>query len=453
LANLLKIQKRKYFGTDGIRGSISRETNPEFILKLGWAAGKVFEEEGIKAVVIGKDTRISGYMLETALQSGIIAAGMDVRLVGPMPTPAVSYLASSFKNQAGVVISASHNSYEDNGIKFFGDDGKKISDELEERIEKKLSEEIVVVSAKKLGKAARISDASGRYIEFCKSCLQRNINFNQLKIVLDVANGAAYDVAPKVFKELGAEIIVLSNQPDGTNINKNCGSTDIKLLQKEVIKNKADFGIAFDGDGDRLIFVDENAIELNGDDILYVLARDKFENQITLGSKGIVGTIMTNKGLEISLTKMGVDLIRTDVGDRHVLQKLEDLNWDLGGEQSGHIISLDSSNSGDAIIAAIKFLEAYVCSDLPLKELLNPLVKYPQILVNLKTDNPEKILKSKSFKKLVNETLKKLEKHDGRVNVRASGTESMIRIMVESKNEKETQLASKNLANFAKKLT
>ena len=453
MANLLKIQKRKYFGTDGIRGSISRETNPEFILKLGWAAGKVFEEEGIKAVVIGKDTRISGYMLETALQSGIIAAGMDVRLVGPMPTPAVSYLASSFKNQAGVVISASHNSYEDNGIKFFGDDGKKISDELEERIEKKLTEEIVVVSAKKLGKAARISDASGRYIEFCKSCLQRNINFNQLKIVLDVANGAAYDVAPKVFKELGAEIIVLSNQPDGTNINKNCGSTDIKLLQKEVIKNKADFGIAFDGDGDRLIFVDENAKELNGDDILYVLARDKFENQITLGSKGIVGTIMTNKGLEISLTKMGVDLIRTDVGDRHVLQKLEELNWDLGGEQSGHIISLDSSNSGDAIIAAIKFLEAYVCSDLPMKDLLNPLVKYPQILVNLKTDNPEKILKSKSFKKLVNETLKKLEKYDGRVNVRASGTESMIRIMVESKNKKETQLASKNLANFAKKLS
>ena len=453
MANLLNIQKRKYFGTDGIRGSISRETNPEFILKLGWAAGKVFEEEGIKAVVIGKDTRISGYMLETALQSGIIAAGMDVRLVGPMPTPAVSYLASSFKNQAGVVISASHNSYEDNGIKFFGDDGKKISDELEERIEKKLTEEIVVVSAKKLGKAARISDASGRYIEFCKSCLKRNINFNKLKIVLDVANGATYDVAPKVFKELGAEIIVLSNQPDGTNINKNCGSTDIKLLQKEVIKNKADFGIAFDGDGDRLIFVDENAKELNGDDILYVLARDKFENQITLGSKGIVGTIMTNKGLEISLAKMGVDLIRTDVGDRHVLQKLEELNWDLGGEQSGHIISLDSSNSGDAIIAAIKFLEAYVCSDLPLKELLNPLVKYPQILVNLKTDNPEKILKSKSFKKLVNETLKKLEKYDGRVNVRASGTESMIRIMVESKNKKETQLASKNLANFAKKLT
>jgi phosphoglucosamine mutase len=452
LANLLKIHKRKHFGTDGIRGSISRETNPEFILKLGWAAGKVFKEEGIKALIIGKDTRISGYMLETALQSGIIAAGMDVRLVGPIPTPAISYLASSFKNQAGVVISASHNSYEDNGIKFFDDDGKKISNQLEERIEKKLNENMVVASAKQLGKAARISDASGRYIEFCKSSLKRNINFNNLKIVLDVANGAAYDVAPKVFKELGAEIIVLSDKPDGININKNCGSTDIKFLQKEVIRNKADFGIAFDGDGDRLIFVDENSIELNGDDILYVLARDKFQNQISLGPKGIVGTTMTNKGLEVALAKMGVDLVRVDVGDRYVLQKLEELNWDLGGEQSGHIISLDASNSGDAIIAAIKFLEAYVYLNLSLKELLKPLVKYPQILINVKTENPGKILKNKSFKKLILEISKKLEDFDGRVNVRASGTESKVRIMVESKNKNETQIASKNLANFAKKL-
>ena len=374
MARLLKIRKRKHFGTDGIRGSISKETNPEFVLKLGWAAGKVFKEQGIKTLIIGKDTRISGYMLETALQSGIISAGVNVRLVGPMPTPAVSYLASSFKNQAGVVISASHNSYEDNGIKFFGDDGKKISNDLEEKIEKKLIEELDVSEAKNLGKAARLTDASGRYIEFCKSSLKRNINFNKLKIVLDVANGATYDVAPKVFKELGAEIIVLFDTPDGTNINKDCGSTNIKFLQKEVIKNKADFGIAFDGDGDRLIIVDKNAKELNGDDILFVLARDKFENQITLGSKGIVGTIMTNKGLENSLTKMGVELIRADVGDRYVLQKLEELNWDLGGEQSGHIISLDSSNSGDAIIAAIKFLEAYICSGLSLNQLLLSLI-------------------------------------------------------------------------------
>ena len=453
MARLLKMRKRKHFGTDGIRGSISKETNPEFILKLGWAAGKVFTEQGIKALIIGKDTRISGYRLETALQSGIIAAGVDVRLVGPMPTPAISYLASSFKNQAGVVISASHNSYEDNGIKFFGDDGKKISNDLEEKIENKLSEEIEVSEAKNLGKAARLTDASGRYIEFCKSCLKRNINFNKLKIILDVANGATYDIAPKVFKELGAEIIVLSDSPDGININKDCGSTNIKFLQKEVLKNKADFGIAFDGDGDRLIIVDKNAKELNGDDILFVLARDKFENQITLDSKGVVGTIMTNKGLENSLTEMGVDLVRSDVGDRYVLQKLEELNWDLGGEQSGHIISLDSSNSGDAIIAAIKFLEAYICSNLPLDQLLKPFVKYPQILTNIKTDNSEKVLKNKNFKNLLKEISLNLKKYDGRVNVRASGTEPLIRIMVESKNEKETKAASTILSNFVKELT
>ena len=453
MARLLKIRKRKHFGTDGIRGSISKETNPEFILKLGWAAGKVFKEQGIKALIIGKDTRISGYMLETALQSGIISAGVDVMLVGPMPTPAVSYLASSFKNQAGVVISASHNSYEDNGIKFFGDDGKKISNDLEEKIEKKLTEELDVSEAKNLGKAARLTDASGRYIEFCKSCLKRNINFNKLKIILDVANGATYDIAPKVFKELGAEIIVLSDSPDGININKDCGSTNIKFLQKEVLKNKADFGIAFDGDGDRLIIVDKNAKELNGDDILFVLARDKFENQITLDSKGVVGTIMTNKGLENSLTEMGVDLVRSDVGDRYVLQKLEELNWDLGGEQSGHIISLDSSNSGDAIIAAIKFLEAYICSNLPLDQLLKPFVKYPQILTNIKTDNSEKVLKNKNFKNLLKEISLNLKKYDGRVNARASGTEPLIRIMVESKNEKETKAASTILSNFVKELT
>lgn len=452
MANLLKIQKRKLFGTDGIRGSISKETNPEFILKLGWAAGQVFKKEGIKAFIIGKDTRISGYMLETALQSGIIAAGIDVKLVGPMPTPAISYLASSFKNQAGIVISASHNSYEDNGIKFFGDDGKKISNKLEEKIENKMTENMIVSSAKNLGKAARISDASGRYIEFCKSALKRNINFNKLKIVLDVANGAAYDVAPKVFKELGAELVVLSDKPDGTNINKNCGSTDIKFLQKEVLKNEADFGIALDGDGDRLIFVDKNAKELNGDDILFVLARDKFENQITLGAKGVVGTIMTNKGLEIALNKMGVELIRSDVGDKFVLQKLEELGWDLGGEQSGHIICLDASNTGDAIIAAIKFLEAYICSELSLDRILEPMNKYSQILSKIETNDPEKILKNKRFLKLINDISENLKNYDGRINVRPSGTEPLIRIMVESKSEKQTKQASIELLNFAKKL-
>jgi phosphoglucosamine mutase len=303
----LKINKRKYFGTDGIRGSISKETNPEFILKLGWAAGSIFKEEGIHTLIIGKDTRISGYMLETALQAGIIAAGVNVRLVGPMPTPAISYLANSFKKQAGVVISASHNSYEDNGIKFFGDDGKKISDLLEQKIEKKLDEEMTVVDAKSLGKAERISDANGRYIEFCKSSLKRDINFSSLKIVLDVANGAAYDVAPKVFRELGAELIVIADKPDGLNINKDCGSTNIEFLKNEVKKHSADYGLALDGDGDRLIFVDENSEEIDGDEVLFILARDKFENQITLGSKGVVGTTMTNKGLEIALKEFGID--------------------------------------------------------------------------------------------------------------------------------------------------
>ena len=337
MVSLLKINKRKYFGTDGIRGSISKETNPEFILKLGWAAGSIFKEEGIHTLIIGKDTRISGYMLETALQAGIIAAGVNVRLVGPMPTPAISYLANSFKKQAGVVISASHNSYEDNGIKFFGDDGKKISDLLEQKIEKKLAEEMTVVDAKSLGKAERISDANGRYIEFCKSSLKRDINFSSLKIVLDVANGAAYDVAPKVFRELGAELIVIADKPDGLNINKDCGSTNIEFLKNEVKKHSADYGLALDGDGDRLIFVDENSEEIDGDEVLFILARDKFENQITLGSKGVVGTTMTNKGLEIALKEFGIDLIRSDVGDRHVLQKLEELEWELGRSISKNI--------------------------------------------------------------------------------------------------------------------
>ncbi len=450
--NLLNIAKRRYFGTDGIRGSISKETNPEFILKLGWAAGTVFKEEGIESIIIGKDTRISGYMLETALQAGIIASGVNVRLVGPMPTPAISYLANSFKKEAGVVISASHNSYEDNGIKFFNDNGKKISDSLEERIEKKLAEEMTVVEAKDLGKAARISDANGRYIEFCKSCLKRDVNFSSLKIVLDVANGAAYDVAPKVFKELGADLIVIADKPNGMNINKDCGSTNIELLKNEVKKNAADFGLALDGDGDRLIFVDENSEILDGDEILYVLARDKFENQITLGPKGIVGTTMTNKGLEKALRDLGIDLIRSDVGDRHVLQKLEELDWKLGGEQSGHIMCLDFANTGDAIVSSIKFLEAILFSKKSIRQLLKPFKKYPQILTNIKTAKAEKILNNKIFNSLLKKFEKEIENFDGRINVRKSGTESMIRIMVESFDEQETINVSNLLTKAAQQI-
>jgi phosphoglucosamine mutase len=448
----LKINKRKYFGTDGIRGSISKETNPEFILKLGWAAGSIFKEEGIHTLIIGKDTRISGYMLETALQAGIIAAGVNVRLVGPMPTPAISYLANSFKKQAGVVISASHNSYEDNGIKFFGDDGKKISDLLEQKIEKKLAEEMTVVDAKSLGKAERISDANGRYIEFCKSSLKRDINFSSLKIVLDVANGAAYDVAPKVFRELGAELIVIADKPDGLNINKDCGSTNIEFLKNEVKKHSADYGLALDGDGDRLIFVDENSEEIDGDEVLFILARDKFENQITLGSKGVVGTTMTNKGLEIALKEFGIDLIRSDVGDRHVLQKLEELEWELGGEQSGHIMCLDLANTGDAIVSSIKFLEAILCSDKSLSQLLKPFKKYPQILTKINSSDPDKILSNKKFIALCESFLEKVKLKDGRINIRKSGTESAIRIMIESTDENQAKDISNQLTKAAQNI-
>ena len=452
MVSLLKINKRKYFGTDGIRGSISKETNPEFILKLGWAAGSVFKEEGIHTLIIGKDTRISGYMLETALQAGIIAAGVNVRLVGPMPTPAISYLANSFKKQAGVVISASHNSYEDNGIKFFGDDGKKISDLLEQKIEKKLDEEMTVVDAKSLGKAERISDANGRYIEFCKSSLKRDINFSSLKIVLDVANGAAYDVAPKVFRELGAELIVIADKPDGLNINEDCGSTNIEFLKNEVKKHSADYGLALDGDGDRLIFVDENSEEIDGDEVLFILARDKFENQITLGSKGVVGTTMTNKGLEIALKEFGIDLIRSDVGDRHVLQKLEELEWELGGEQSGHIMCLDLANTGDAIVSSIKFLEAILCSDKSLSQLLKPFKKYPQILTKINSSDPDKILSNKKFIALCESFLEKVKLKDGRINIRKSGTESAIRIMIESTDENQAKDISNQLTKAAQNI-
>ena len=352
--------KKKFFGTDGIRGPISSKTSPDFILKLGWAAGEVFKDQGISSFIIGKDTRISGYMLEAALQAGIISSGLNVRLVGPMPTPAISYLVSTFKSQAGIVISASHNSYEDNGIKFFDDKGQKISDELELLIEQKISEPIKVVEPENLGKAARLSDASGRYIEYCKNSLSKEISLNNLKIVIDTANGAAYDVAPKVFRELGAEVVAISDDPNGLNINQNCGSTDLNVLKKAVLDNNADFGIAFDGDGDRLIIVDSEAKALDGDDILFLLAKFKFENQIVLGSKGVVGTDMTNKGLENALSEMGIELVRSKVGDKYVLEKLLELGWQLGGEQSGHIICLDALQRATQLLLPSNFLKLFL---------------------------------------------------------------------------------------------
>ena len=444
--------KKKFFGTDGIRGPISSKTSPDFILKLGWAAGEVFKDQGISSFIIGKDTRISGYMLEAALQAGIISSGLNVRLVGPLPTPAISYLVSTFKSQAGIVISASHNSYEDNGIKFFDDKGQKISDELELLIEKKLSEPIKVVEPENLGKAARLSDASGRYIEYCKNSLSKEISLNNLKIVIDTANGAAYDVAPKVFRELGAEVVAISDDPNGLNINQNCGSTDLNVLKKAVLDNNADFGIAFDGDGDRLIIVDSEAKALDGDDILFLLAKFKFENQIVLGSKGVVGTGMTNKGLENALSEMGIELVRAKVGDKYVLEKLLELGWQLGGEQSGHIICLDSVATGDAIIAAIKFFEAFLTFGKPLNEILASFKKYPQILTNIEVANAESILANKKFKNSCEKVQKEISEFDGKILVRKSGTESLLRILVEAKDSKVTEIHSKQLTDLAKDL-
>lgn len=444
--------KKKFFGTDGIRGPISSKTSPDFILKLGWAAGEVFKAQGISSFIIGKDTRISGYMLEAALQAGIISSGLNVRLVGPLPTPAISYLVSTFKSQAGIVISASHNSYEDNGIKFFDDKGQKISDELELLIEQKISEPIKVVEPENLGKAARLSDASGRYIEYCKNSLSKEISLNNLKIVIDTANGAAYDVAPKVFRELGAEVEAISDDPNGLNINQNCGSTDLNVLKKAVLDKNADFGIAFDGDGDRLIIVDSEAKALDGDDILFLLAKFKFENQIVLGSKGVVGTDMTNKGLENVLSEMGIELVRSKVGDKYVLEKLLELGWQLGGEQSGHIICLDSVATGDAIIAAMKFFEAFLTFGKPLNEILDSFKKYPQILTNIEVANAEGILTNKKFRNSCEKAQKEILDFDGKILVRKSGTESLLRILVESKESRVTEIHSKQLTELAKEL-
>jgi len=449
----MRDRKLIFFGTDGVRGSIDNEVNPESVLKLGHAAGRHFKKRGINTLVIGKDTRISGYMLESALQAGIISSGVNVRLVGPMPTPAISYLVSTFKGHAGVVISASHNSFEDNGIKFFDENGEKLSIENEREIEKFAKEAYEFVHPENLGKAARISDAKGRYIEFCKNTLSEDISFSGLSLVIDSANGAAYEVAPKVFKELGAEVYSIADSPDGLNINKDCGSTNINFLKDEVLSKNADFGIALDGDGDRLIIIDSNGRELDGDDILYVIAKNKFESKIHLGVKGVVGTLMTNKGLEKAFNDEGIELVRSDVGDKYVLQKLNELNWTLGGEQSGHILCLDKSNTGDGIIAAIQFLQSIVVLNKTIPELLSEFKKYPQILTNVKVKDGNKVLKNKKLQKAQKKSEELLETFDGRVLIRKSGTEHKIRIMVESNSQEATSEQSVLLTELVESIS
>tara|TARA_Y100000746_G_scaffold7066_1_gene6489 strand:+ start:176 stop:1543 length:1368 start_codon:yes stop_codon:yes gene_type:complete len=443
LISLIPLSKDRRFGTDGIRGPVDTTMNPLFVTKLGWAAGTILLEEGVSKVLIGKDTRISGYMLESALQAGLISSGIDVILLGPLPTPGVSFLANSNK-QVGVVITASHNLFEDNGIKFFNKDGQKFSSELERRIETKLSQEIESVKSINLGKARRMNDAQGRYIEFCKSHF-KDLDLNGLSLLLDCAHGATYSVAPKVFEELGAKVTTIGTEPDGVNINQNCGPTNPEFIREEILKGDYNLGISFDGDGDRILLVSSTGKILDGDDLLYILSKNLHKES------GVVGTLMTNKALELYFKEMNIDFFRADVGDKYVLQKLLEENWVLGGEPSGHIICLDAVQTGDAIVAALKLLNSIKDTNFNLDESIRNFVKFPQTLINLSVDNPNKIIITDKFWSEVTYIESRL-REKGRVLIRPSGTEPLIRIMVESENEKDSEDYSNRLADLASKL-
>ena len=440
LSSLSTLSNDRKFGTDGIRGPVTSTMNPLFVTKLGWAAGSVLKEEGISKVLIGKDTRISGYMFESALQAGFISSGMDVTLLGPLPTPGVSFLANS-NNQVGLVISASHNLFEDNGIKFFNKDGQKFSLELERRIEAKLTQEMTAVESINLGKASRMNDAQGRYIEFCKSSFT-NLDLSGLSILLDCANGATYSVAPSVFSELGATVDTIGASPDGININQNCGSTSPDFLKEEIAEGDYDIGIAFDGDGDRILVVSSEGTVLDGDDILYILSKD-LSNE-----SGVIGTLMTNKALELYFEEQGINFSRADVGDKYVLNALVSNKWELGGEPSGHIICLDAAPTGDAIIAALKLLNAIKINDFSLEKSLDGFTRFPQTLINLKVDDPNKIILSDQFWSKVTQIEKTLG-DQGRVLIRPSGTEPLIRLMVESTDTSISENFCNSLAELA----
>lgn len=434
--------QRKYFGTDGVRGKVGEfPIIPSFVMKLGWAAGKVLSEKGTKKVIIGKDTRISGYMLEAALEAGFSAAGVKSVLLGPMPTPAIAYLTRAFRAEAGVVISASHNPFYDNGIKFFSKDGTKLPDEIESKIEELLDEELTVVEPQKLGKASRKDDAPGRYIEFCKGSFPNNLNMHGLRIVLDCAHGATYQVAPSVFSELGAEVIAIGNTPDGININDGYGSTHPDNLIAKVLQTRADLGIAFDGDGDRVMMVDKDGILYDGDVLLYIIAKHQKENNKLVG--GVVGTLMSNLGFEQALGRLQIPFERAKVGDRYVMEKLLENGWFLGGENSGHIISLRHTTTGDGIISALQVIRAMCDSGKSLKELTEDLVLYPQVLKNVRLTAGFNATTDATVQDAVAKAESKLG-DKGRVLLRNSGTEPLVRVMVEGEDEElVNQLATK----------
>lgn len=441
--------KRQYFGTDGVRGRVgTMPMTPDFVLKLGWAAGKVLGQKTEGPMLIGKDTRISGYMFESALEAGLSAAGVDVKLLGPMPTPAIAYLTQTLRASAGIVISASHNPYHDNGIKFLSSEGQKLPDDVEAEIEAAIDTEMAGICSKSLGKAERMLDAGGRYIEFCKSTFPTNLSLHGKKIVVDCAHGATYDVAPKVFRELGAQVKTIGDEPNGLNINDQCGATSTKRLKLAVLEQDADLGIALDGDGDRLMMVDHKGEVLDGDEVMFVIASHK--KQSTANYAGVVGTLMSNFGFELALKEMGMGFARANVGDRYVLKMLQENNWLLGGEPSGHVICMDKIKTGDGIVAALQALAVVQETQESLFELKQGMQKLPQIMINVpvaKRINPNELPQ-------INDAVGVAEKDlagDGRVLLRASGTEPLIRVMVEGKDLSLVNKLAKDLAEVVKK--
>jgi phosphoglucosamine mutase len=443
---------RKYFGTDGVRGRVGElPITPELIMKLGYAAGKVLvahkhnpQEIERPTVIIGKDTRISGYMLESALEAGLCAAGVDVVLVGPMPTPAVAYLTRALRLSAGVMISASHNPFEDNGIKFFSGSGAKLPDNIELEIEAELEKPMSTKGSAQLGKVRRINDADGRYIEFCKSTFPTDLDLRGLRLVVDCANGACYNVAPHVFHELGAEVISIANQPDGLNINHECGATKPKALQAAVKQHRADVGIALDGDGDRLVMADGDGALYDGDQLLYVVAKHRHESGHFKG--GVAGTLMTNFGLELAFKRLNIPFDRAKVGDRYVLEMLLERGWQWGGENSGHIVCLDKHSTGDGIISALQVLTALRTCDTTLKEYTTELTLLPQILINVRIANGFDYKASAEIRQAVLDAEAELG-DSGRVLLRPSGTEPLIRVMVEGKARAQVEMLAKRIAN------
>jgi len=439
------MSQRKYFGTDGIRGRVGDSPiTPDFMLHLGWAAGQAFKQKGQRnSVLIGKDTRLSGYMFESALEAGLSAAGVDVKLLGPMPTPAIAYLTRTFRASAGIVISASHNPHHDNGIKFFSSAGTKLDDALETEIESWLDRPIEVCAAEELGKATRVDDAPGRYVEFCKSTVPNEFTLDGLHIVLDCAHGATYHVAPKVFQELGARITTIGAEPDGLNINLNVGSTHLDALKKTVAEKQADMGIAFDGDGDRVLMVDRDGSEVDGDELLYILASHRHQEGRLNG--GVVGTLMTNLGVELAFQNAGILFERAKVGDRYVMERLKANNWLVGGEGSGHMVIRDCTTTGDGIVSALQVLLAIRRSGRTMKELRQGMCKLPQKMVNVRVAKRFDPFSREDIVEAVRQAEEALG-DAGRILLRASGTEPLIRVMAEGKNAEDIGRIADELA-------